>query len=425
MALRDRIALLKNVHEKLQTGQIRLDPDQKCFGFKSLKLLFGVKKRDVKGYPCLAEANNLQLAVKIIPLCSSHDFERHPAYIEIELLKLFTTLVEAYETPHITHYMFDVQVHNKKRAMTQFPLKSLRKVAYGHSNVLVSEYVNGGSIQEWVKGSSSRVTSRQWKFIVFAIAWTLFILQDRYKFVHGDLHYGNILIDTTIAKKGSISYIMQTPDVPKKEYSIPCCGILPKLWDFEYASAYGIPNIGRNRFFGCDHKSMPNKFDPSFDIHMFLVSILELNIPDALRNYIHETYPVQVIPTDDSDESDVGSDDDSDICTTDSGVSCGTDVADELVNEEELSDFEISSVCSNSSSTSSVVSEYYETDEETIESTCSEHLHGTRLRMGYDKYFKLPTPLDILNGPYLKEFVSKNVKGKTPKPTSEFKYIRK
>ena len=407
----ERIKLLQSVHKKLQKGHIVLNPDRKHFGFQDLRQMFDVTKSDVKGYPCVTEdvsVCGMQVAIKVIPFSTSHELDRHPANIEIDLLKEFTKLVESFATPHITHYLFDTLVHNKKRAMTQFPLKSIRKIAYPYSRVLVSEYVDGGSIQEWAH--EGKIAEKKWKYIVFAVAWTLVVLQDRYKFVHGDLHYGNVLVDTTSDKRGTMRYTLNTSKglgSSKRVFEVPCCGVVPKLWDLEFSSAYDMETIGRNRFFSWDHASIPNTFDPYFDIHSFMVSILELDIPESLRAYVHKLYPEQLIPDLDSESESASTSDSWSTASAASGEA-GSEYESEYTSDDE----------------SSIASEYYDTDEESVLSDCPQkHLDGTRLKMGYEKYFTLPTPMDILEGEYLSEFSRVRKRGKPP--IAEFRYAMK
>lgn len=289
--------------------------DDTNLGFKKFDQLFPVVSDEIKSFPCVAYnkfSDPVKFGVKIIPRDNQFPEENHPSKVETTLLKEFTNLACEYVTPCITFYFADFLVNNKKAGLINFPLKALRHEIFRESSVLISEYVQGGSLEEFVN-EQVNITEKQWKFIVFNVAWTLYVLGDRYGFLHNDFHYGNILIDTTIdpsdnsyckyklqssvstgkGKKKTVTYSTE------KEFYLKNEGVLPCFWDFEFSETHKpwkTFESQKNIILEDDEESIPREYNPYFDLHSFMTSILDLNIPEGLRKVILEIYPRQVIP---------------------------------------------------------------------------------------------------------------------------------
>lgn len=316
ITIKKRLELLIETQRMITNDEIVFDPDLANFGFKRMEQLFPVVQDEIKGYPCVAYhkySDPIKFGIKVIPLELKYENDTHPCRIELALLKEFTDLVTANITPHITFFFKDMSVSNKKKAMTRFPLKSLRREIFKKSNVLVAEYVPGGSIEEWIQ-EQPNISEKQWKYIIFSVAWTLLVLQDSYQFMHNDFHYGNILVDSSIDPTDRSIYkyeLLSTDDTQDPVvFNIQNVGILPKLWDFEFASTYVPHKRYKNDFFKPTDENIPHEFNPYYDLHCFLTSILELDIPDRLRSFILDMYPEEVIPVvfdDDSSQSSISS----------------------------------------------------------------------------------------------------------------------
>ena len=73
-----------------------------------------------------------------------------------------------------------------------------------HSNVVISEFVEGKSLDNWIHDTyenDNKISDIQWKIIVFQLIYTIYVMQVYFKLMHNDFHYGNILIDNTIKNK--------------------------------------------------------------------------------------------------------------------------------------------------------------------------------------------------------------------------------
>ena len=118
--------ILRETLEKVRSGKINFDPLKESFGFQNLHLLFPVAKDEIKGFPCVVyngEKDAVKFGVKILPLDNKYVDKEHPCRIETRMLKEFRQLVLDNITPHVTFYYCDIDVGNKRKALTRFPLK--------------------------------------------------------------------------------------------------------------------------------------------------------------------------------------------------------------------------------------------------------------------------------------------------------------
>jgi hypothetical protein len=466
-----RLDLFFDARKKIKDGLIKFDPSVKNFGFKRMDQLFPVVSDEIKGFPCLIYnklSDTLKYGVKIIPMERRYDLEKHPSKVEGKLLEEFTNLVVDFVTPHITFYFDSFTVSNKKQSLTEYPLKKLRRDILPESIVLVSEYVPGGSIEEWIQ-EQVNITEKQWKYIIFSVAWTLLVLGDKYQFLHNDFHYGNILIDSSIdpMDKTIMTYSLTDDKGTKYNFNIPNCGVLASFWDMEYGTVMKdterLPATP-NDFFKHTEDNIPHEYNPYYDIHCFLTSIIELNIPDGLREFIHELYPKCVIPPPYKGRSEsrytsstrfpsTDSRDSRVTCSTCTGSSNGRDYFDDEINTDNYyeyhyhTDEETSGSCNDDNENSdnmSICSKCNKNDGdiemengETKECVCScssgsdysscdtncscernevrtEYMLGDRILNGTEKKLKLPTPLDIITHEYFANYLNEE-KPKTRK----------
>lgn len=399
----DKLMYLKQTHEQVQNGVITFDPCKPKFGFRNMEQLCPFRMDEIKGFPCVVYnrmSDPVKIAVKVVPLEKKYDQESHPYKIELGLLKEFSKLVVDNVSPHLTWFFGDLDIPNNKKCMTLFPLKYFQPYINKHCNVLFTEYVPGGSIEEWAQDTTGTVA--QWKYIIFSIVWTLVVLQDKYKFTHCDLHYGNVLIDSSINPKDKtvLSYTLKTKD-GKKEFVVKNCGIIPKIWDLEFSMVETQVSVPHNPF-GRYGNNVPHKFNPYYDLHQFLISLLELDIPECIEDFILSVYPEQVIP-------EMYSSSDSDSCSSE--LSMVSDMSSQSSDEE-------------------YDNMYYHTDEEmhsisvsddesqvsgstSSESDDNAFVKEDRLVNGAEKLVKLPTPLDLLHHPFFSEYK------KCPSPDSK------
>ena len=273
-------------------------------------------------------------------------------------------------------------------------------------NMLISEFVEGGSLDNWVFDvyeNDKEITDNQWKSIVFQLIYTIFIIQRYYKMMHNDFHYGNILIDNSIKASGYLVY-----DIDDKRFYIKNTGIIPKLWDFEFCMVYSnkIKDCYANKFIigsyeydkklhktiidssdsdsalKSDDLNVPFNYNEVYDIHYFLTSLLDLYISQELFDWIIGLYPRELIP-------------DEENSTSDNTTSDNT--RDSL--HEKLSKL---SVNGNSDSISTL-------NTNTLNSSLSynKYLSDGRLINGVEDMFNLPTPIDLIRHNFFDELTVK------------------
>ncbi len=103
--------------------------------------------------------------------------------------------------------------------------------------VIISEYCEGGSMRRWRCKKRSLV---EWKSVLFMVLYTVSVMNNHLLLRHNDLHQANVLIST------------YAPDVSRffcykingNTYYLPCVGVFPKVWDFDWCFA---PQILENR----------------------------------------------------------------------------------------------------------------------------------------------------------------------------------
>lgn len=408
------IQQLKDFKNKISKKKFLFDENLDKFGFDEMKQLIKVKNTsEVKGYPfLLSKKTGLKCAIKIVPVELKYEKNEHPSYLEFILLKFLTeNLVDKSITPHITYYLGQHKLNNRSKAIKFLNLKKLEveEKIRTNSNMLIAEYVSGGSLDNWVYHcyeNDIEITKDQWCGFTFQLLYTIHVLQDKYKLMHNDFHYGNILIDTSITPGGYFVY-----NLNGKQYYIPNCGFIPKLWDFEFAMSYSnlIPHSYPNKFVlghlsydknkhitldnsddldsEGEPKNVPVQFNKFYDPHYFLTSLLDLYISQDLFDWIMSIYPSDLIPDDPSKSSTSSRSSTSSVSNiySRSSKSEESDVSTRSVSTEK-------SFSSTSSEVRSDLSSYSSSD------SYREYLWEGRLVNGIEKDFpNLPDALTLLN----------------------------
>lgn len=417
LSLNHKIKVLESIRHEIKKKRVMLDESKDKFGMEEMSQLIKVKNTSqVKGYPFKIKGRSLKcnenIAIKIVPIETKYEKDEHPCYIENMVLRELTdNFVLNNISPHVTHYLGTQKVNNKSRALKQLNLKRLQveERIRSSSNMLISEYVNGGSLDTWVFDTyenDKEVSSEQWKYIVFQLIYTIIAMQHHYKLMHNDFHYGNILIDDTIEPSGYFVY-----EINNKKYYLKNTGVIPKLWDFEFSMVHSnnIKGCYPNKFIiDCvaedTTKNVPDTFNEYYDIHYLLTSLLDLYISQDLFDFIMQLYPQELIPEETSS--------DDSISTNDSNSS-GTDSSDSdtLTNSSDSGTITNSSnlVSSNSIAGSSTTSSGTNSSEYSYDSNSSgdQYLKEGRMVNGVEHYFSMPKPLSILESEYFVDLTKK------------------
>lgn len=400
------------------------------FGFDEMKQLIKVKNTsEVKGYPfLLTKKSGIQCAIKIVPVELKYEKNEHPSYLEFILLKFLTeNLVDKSITPHITYYLGQHKLNNRSKAIKFLNLKKLEveEKIRSSSNMLIAEYVSGGSLDNWIYNcyeNDIEITKEQWCGFTFQLLYTIHILQDKYKIMHNDFHYGNILVDNSLTPTPGSYFVY---NLHGKKYYIQNNGFIPKLWDFEFAMSYSdsIPHSYPNKFVLGDlsydkskhiaiessddldsenePKNVPVQFNKFYDPHYFLTSLLDLYISQELFDWIMSIYPSDLIPDDPSKSSRSSR-------YTRSSLSSESKSSGKSIAKSESTEYSRNSNSPTSSTLSSHSTHSYSrsySSQSSTDSSNSSNSHGFlwegRLINGIEKkYPTLPDALYLLNLPF-------------------------
>jgi hypothetical protein len=446
----DKLSILRGIRNDIKKKRFVLDENINNFGFDKMTQLKKVKNIDeIKGYPFVASKKTsktlkgLKLGLKIVPSELKYNKFEHPSNLEyIALKELTDNIVYKNISPHIAFYIGIQKVSNKSRALKFLNLKQLEtdQLIRANSNVLLSEYVEGGSLDNWIHDmheEDRKISDDEWKSMVFQLVYTLSVIQHYYKMMHNDFHYGNILIDDTITPGGYFVY-----ETMGKKYYIKNNGIIPKIWDFEFGMVYSnkIKDFYPNKFIigdlehnrkthitkdpddvvkrfemyskkkkGIEYeneteedsksdRNVPYNYNEVYDLHYFLASLLDLYISQDLFDWIIEIYPNELIPRDDS------------TCTSDATYTTGATSTSDTTSTADTTN--ATDTTSDSSSDSSTNDSGSSTSDSSSDSSTSEYeieyLTDGRMNCGVEKLFdNLPTPTSILDHDFFKSLTIK------------------
>lgn len=242
--------------------------------------------------------------------------------VEISIIKLLTKCVlDKNKSPNIVRYYADYSCSIKDILIKEHTIfkkfveegKIKPKV-----NILVAEFIDGKAIAEFVRNDldNTRKGEEQVRSIIFQVLYTLVLLQRMFKFVHYDLHMGNVIIDYNQPKSGFWSYNLELPtsreevgiskiinrkaqgkeykqEKEKVQFYVPCNGVSAKIWDFDFATTFkkykGEERIRNYKveFGRFEDTGVHNYFRSKFDIFFFLINLFielessKLDFPDT------------------------------------------------------------------------------------------------------------------------------------------------
>ena len=441
----EKLSILDKIRREIKKKRFILDENVDRFGFDDLSQLAKVKNTsEVKGYPFVASKikskilKGLKLGLKVMPIEVKYDKHEHPSNLEFITLKELTdNLVCKSICPHIVYYIGTQKVSNKSRALKFLNLKRLEveEQIKTHSNLLISEYIEGGSLDDWVYNlyeNDQEVSNEQWKILVFQITYTLAIFQKYYKMMHNDLHYGNILIDTKIKSGGYFVYTIKN-----KTFYIPNNSNLPLIWDHEFTMIYSdkIPDFYPNKFIigqcefdrtkfiasdpirkdddstvDSDDLNVPYNYNEVYDLHYFLTSLLDLYISQDLFDWITTIYPEELIPKEDnSSYTSNSSSSNSSSNNSSSSDSSSSENTDKDESEEIGESIKSKSIKSKSiKSGGSILSRFSSDSSSSSRSAYDPYLSEGRMKNGVENKFEnIPTPYTLLDSPFFEQFLVK------------------
>ncbi len=425
MHFNDKLSMLSKLRSKYRSKKIILDDSKDKLGLNEMyQLTVRKDSKELKGIPFRIQFKNIsdKIGLKIIPVDERYSKIEHPCFLENITLKTITDeIILKKRSPHFVHYIGSKKISNSSRGLKHLNFNDLYKKydIKNYSNVLLSEYVNEGSLDNWIYNiyeNDKEISSTQWKIIVFQLVQSIYTLQKHFKMMHNDCHYGNILIDTSISPGGYLVY-----HVDNDIFYIPNTGVLPKLWDFEFSMSFQQTknsNLYPNKFItGCyqydytqnktiidsdtsdiyTNNNVPYNYNEVYDLHYCLTSLLDLFISEDLYNWIINLYPDELLPEDTDSNSSFSNDSNysSNSVSKDSGYSSIS-----VSDDSGYSSISYDSCSSSDSDTSS-----YSINTDSISNT--KFLKDGRLINGIENSYNLVTPKELLKNDFFKCFLIK------------------
>lgn len=385
--LKDKLKSLGVLRNDIKKKKIVIDETKENFGFEKMKQLRDVDRDYIQGIPFRLQTNDgKKIVLKVTPVETCYEKNKNPVYIENIILKELTeTFVKKYNIPNFLYYLGTFKISCKSPALRTkyFSILNNEGCIRSTCNVLISEYIDKGSLKEYV--DQRNLSLNVWKSIIFQVVFAIYAMQQKYNLMHNDLHHGNILIDKT-DEHGYLTYNIQNT-----KYYIKHNGIIPKLFDYEFAMSFknNIKGMYENALIK-DKKEYMDYYNESSDLHCFFDSLLDFELPKELEDWIRSKYDPRVLI--DHYESEILSNSsyksDSEIET----IKNETSSLNEKTIEEFLNVTKFSESSSNSSSKSI---------------TNGDFTSHRRLLKGVEKIIDLPTPLSILTDPFFSSYTDK------------------
>ena len=404
----EKLKNLRDLRQSIKKRKVLLDESLENFGLQEIKQLAEVKNEDqIKGYPFLAvdKKTNNKFSLKIVPIEKKYNKAKHPSLLECIFLKELTdNVIHKHITPHVVYYLGYQKVSNHSKALKFLNLRQyeIEGAIHTHSNMLIADYIEGGSLDNWIYDvyeNKEKIDDTQWKIIAFQLIYTLAIFQKRYKMMHNDCHYGNILMDTSIKPGGYFVY-----KINNKKYYLPNTGVIPKFWDFEFTMAYNdkietayhnqyVVSEGQNTDTESSEENVPHTYNEVYDLHYLLTSLLDLYISEELFNWILKLYPEELIPEDPSEHSDSYT---ASTTTNTANTSKSMTITTEETTEE-----------TDEKNTGESINSMMNKLSVSTETFHRDYLKDHRIINGMERYFKLPNPMELLKDDLFSSFLTK------------------
>lgn len=240
-----------------------------------------------------------------------------PENAEIRMLRLLSTFVKDLKTPHfvlplgvcnasimpfinIDEKLVDIN-DKKNRAYKKFIRRYKRGDFENMVSVLISEWINGGDLLDYIRKNYASMNLEMWKVIIFQILHTLSSIHRKYpSFRHNDMKANNILVEFTSNEFSEMEYKYRLGDMGVK-FDIPDIGIQIKIWDFDFASIDEvIENNKVNSEWAKKKVGITKLRNQYYDIHFFFNTLMSEKFfpqfykggaPKEIVDFFHRVIP--------------------------------------------------------------------------------------------------------------------------------------
>jgi len=174
-------------------------------------------------------------------------------------------------SPHFVFVYCNADCRNmapRLQALLKDRIKTSTKIQLKYNNVCFMEQFSS-DMTKWMRGNSSTVTDTTVRGALFAVLYTLAVLQKTYAgFRHNDLSTNNVLVKK-LRKPMKTGYVFDGIS-----YYIPSMPVLVAVSDYDFTHVPGHNALSNERITGGKYRvtETPNR---TYDTHFFLKSVLK------------------------------------------------------------------------------------------------------------------------------------------------------
>lgn len=245
--------------------------------------------------------NEESLIVKVIPITRhvEYSYNVHTSSLAVEgkMMQLVQQKFPNSPSTPALHLFTTVSVDDK--CLQFLPMASFNNI-FSECYIIVTDYYELGDLHSFIENNDEQYSVAHWKDLIFQ---TLFYIHklNSIKINHSDLHFNNILLKQKIQKEEYI-YELKDSDGFSNIYKPTGSNLHPVFWDFEISESFSEYLRISNKMI--PKKNVPNRFNPYYDPHFFLVSALHYNsLPDEIYDFIYSLYPREYLDDEKQRES--------------------------------------------------------------------------------------------------------------------------
>jgi len=307
----------KDIRTILQKDFFKLNNVINELGGKLTYVKSGSTGHTFRAISSCSNNETIDYAVKIVAYPKRENYGNmyditRPENAELLMLTVLSYFVKNKHTPHIVLPIctFNTSIKpiiklpkecvNNNKKFEQFVQRYEKKEYYDKLSVLISEWVNGGDLLDYVRKNYRTFKIKHWRVLFFQIISVLAVIQAKYpSFRHNDLKANNILvqlIETSKDKNNMYKY-----KINGNKYIVPNVGFQIKIWDFDFAC---IPGIVDNAKVSAEWTSKINitpEQNRYYDIHYFFNTFYRKGffpefftsefIPDKVKEFVNRVVP--------------------------------------------------------------------------------------------------------------------------------------
>ena len=179
-------------------------------------------------------------------------------------------LIAKHASPHFVFVYCNADVRSmaeRLKTLLKDRIKSSTKIQLKYNNVCFLELYNM-DLTKWLKSHSSAVNDTNVRNAIFAVVYTLAVLQKAYPgFRHNDLSTNNVLVKK-LHKPMKAGYVLDGTS-----YYVPSMPVLVAINDYDFTHVPNHPSLANERVINGKYKvtEFPNR---TYDTHFFLKTVL-------------------------------------------------------------------------------------------------------------------------------------------------------